>query len=174
MKNNLAQIRDLMGKGSYPDLSKKLKDGNIDLDAIVAEESRQMVEIERRLKLGSIVNPLPKPKQLPYGFDMPEHDAHRAVWIAKLGKFQGLFVMGSIAIYEDLAWYHVSFSRRGAMPDYNDITMIKDCWFGKDRWAIQVHPKADEHVNIAPTCLHLWSCLEDGFRLPDFRFLGVI
>ena len=134
----------------------------------------QMVEVDRRLKAKIITNPLPKPSDLPYGFDMPENDGHRAVWIAKLGKYQGLFVMGSIAIYEDLVWYHVSFSRRDRIPSYEDICIIKDCWFGKDRWAIQVHPKADEHVNIAPTCLHLWSCLEDGFRLPDFRFLGVI
>lgn len=175
MKNNIAQIRDLSKKGVYPALAQKLKQGNINIDAIVAEEYNQMLEVERRLKCGIITNPLPKKSQLPYGFNSPDEDgSHRAAWFAQVGRFQGLFVLGLIAIYEDLAWYHVSFSRKDKIPSYQDITMIKDEWFGKDLWAIQVHPKADEHVNIAPTCLHLWSCLEDGFHLPDFRFLGVI
>lgn len=132
MKNNLAQIRDLMGKGHYPDLAQKLKNDNIDLDAIVAEESKQMLEIDRRLKAGLIVNPLPHSQELPYGCSRLEHDEHRGTWQIGLGKFSGLYVMGSIAIYEDLAWYHVSFSRRGEMPSYRDVKLVKDYWFGDD------------------------------------------
>jgi hypothetical protein len=174
LKNNIAQIRDLIGKGHYSDLAQKLKDGNINIDAIAAEEYNQMLEIERRLKLGSIDNPLPYSQELPYGCSRLENDEHRGTWSIGLGKFSGLYIMGSIAIYENLAWYHVSFSRRGEMPNYRDVKLVKDYWFGDDRWAIQVHPKASEHVNIAPTCLHLWNCLEDGFHLPDFRTHGAI
>jgi hypothetical protein len=174
VKNNIAQIRDLMGKGHYPELARKLKAKDINIDAIALEESKQMLEIDRRLKAGSIDNPLPHSEQLPHGCSRLEHDEHRGTWSIDLGKFSGLYVMGSIAIYENLAWYHVSFSRRGEMPNYRDVKLVKDYWFGDDRWAIQVHPKASQHVNIAPTCLHLWSCLEDGFQLPDFRTHGAI
>ena len=172
MKNNIAQIREEINAGQHQNLATTLRKKGIDLDAIVAAESSNMLEVSRRMNLGLITNPLPKAIDIPYGFAANQDVAHRGIWTAKVGKYQGLRLIGSIAIYDDLAWYHVSFSRPDRIPSYKDITMIKDVWFGKDRWAIQVHPKADEHVNIAPTCLHLWSCLE-GFNLPDFRCFGV-
>ena len=174
MMNNINRIRNLINQGEYPDLAARLQTNNVDLDALVAEESCQMVEISRLINSGRIIDPIPKFTDLPYGFTTVEREGTRGIWRATYGKGDGLLVIASIAIYENLAWYHVSFSRSDRLPDYKDIRLIKDNWFGDNRWAIQVHPKASEHVNIAKNCLHLWSCLESEFKLPDFRSFGAI
>ena len=43
----------------------------------------------------------------------------------------------------------------------------KELFVGRDEFAYQVIPPRDQHVNIHPNVLHLWSCL-DGSPLPDF------
>ena len=84
-------------------------------------------------------------------------------------------VIDSLRIYNYLLWFHVSLSRQdGKMPTYDDLCWLKEHWFGGDRWAIQVFPEKDQHVNDHPKCLHLWGCLEAEFSLPDFRMFGSI
>jgi len=70
-------------------------------------------------------------------------------------------------------WLHVSCARPKRLPTWNDLTVVRDTFIGKDRKAIQVLAPADEHVNIHPYVLHLWSCLDED-PLPDFRAAGVI
>lgn len=79
-----------------------------------------------------------------------------------------LFVICSVGVEADgRRWRHVSMSYRNRLPSYEDLKLVKDAFIGADRWAVQVFPKASEHVNIMPFCLHLWSCEEQGI-LPDF------
>jgi len=82
----------------------------------------------------------------------------------------GLFVIQEIEAHDGKEWLHTSFSRRNSMPTYQDITMVKDQFIGFDKKAIMVFPSREEHVNIHPFCLHLYSSQEDG--LPDFRRAG--
>lgn len=79
-----------------------------------------------------------------------------------------LVVIVSVAREEDgRIWKHVSVSRRGQLPTYEDLKEVKR-WFISDKeTAYQVFSPADKHVNIHPYCLHLWSCL-DGAVTPDF------
>jgi hypothetical protein len=80
-----------------------------------------------------------------------------------------LIVIASHSIERDgRPWLHVSLSRQGRIPSYDDITVVKQVFVGDDRLAVQVFPPKDEHVNINPNVLHLWACL-DGRPLPDFR-----
>lgn len=79
----------------------------------------------------------------------------------------GLVVMVSVAVYDDGRWWHhVSMSRAKRMPTYDDMTRVKKLFLGGDAWAVQVFPKASEHVNIHPYCLHLFSTTDPV--LPDF------
>jgi hypothetical protein len=79
-----------------------------------------------------------------------------------------LSVISSVTIEEDgKKWLHVSFAHPKRMPDYNEITMVKERFIGEDKYAMMVFPKKDFHVNIHPYCLHLWHCI-DGHPLPEF------
>lgn len=71
-------------------------------------------------------------------------------------------------------WHHVSVSRRDRCPTWAEVADVKNTFCGADREAYVVLPPAARYVNLHPTCLHLWSCLDgagaapDGAILPDF------
>ena len=91
-----------------------------------------------------------------------------------------LFIMASETRYKDGRWWrHGSVSRKDRrMPTYNNLKDMKQIVFGDHRWAVQVFPRADEHVDWAgqrpnpKQVLHLYGCEED--ILPDFRIGGTI
>jgi hypothetical protein len=85
-----------------------------------------------------------------------------------------MFVICTARVEQDgLRWLHVSCSRRDRLPDWADLRLIKHTFIGDDRVALQVLPREHDYVNIAPRCMHLWSCL-DGEPVPDFRVHGQI
>lgn len=63
-------------------------------------------------------------------------------------------------------WRHASISHPKRMPNYEELMLLRRYAFG-DVECYQVFPKLEKHVNIHPTCLHLWGCKE-GQVLPDF------
>lgn len=89
-----------------------------------------------------------------------------------------LSVIISTALHDDgRRWLHVSLSRPNQMPSYADLDLVKRVFIGPDRYAYQVFPPRDHHVNLHPYCLHLWACLDvpRGQVLPEFsRGLGSI
>jgi hypothetical protein len=84
-------------------------------------------------------------------------------------------VLTTVCLESDgLLWLHASLTRHdNKMPSYADLSWLKDHWFA-GRTAIQVFPPEDQHVSDHNSCLHLWSCMEERFSLPDFRKLGTI
>jgi hypothetical protein len=85
-----------------------------------------------------------------------------------------MYVLAGTCVKDNKLWYHVSFSRLDRiMPTYQDLTWIKQVFFGDEFWAIQVFPKKEHYVSDHNTTLHLWHCLEE-FPLPDFRMFGTI
>lgn len=83
-------------------------------------------------------------------------------------KSMGLIVVQSVGKELDgKLWIHTSYSRRNRIPTYQDTAFIKKHFIGDDKKAIAVYPKIEEHVNIMPYCLHLWSCIDDD-PVPDF------
>jgi hypothetical protein len=127
--------------------------------------------VDRRVVEGSLIDPLPS--FLPYGINIVCREQCYGAYRADMGIWKGLTIMASVGIWDDQAWYHVSCARRDRSPDYKDLKMLKDVWFGANRWAIQLFPEAEKHVNTHKNCLHLWHCL-DAFYLPDFRTMGEI
>lgn len=86
----------------------------------------------------------------------------------------GLNVVTSVEVVDNLLWFHASIVRNdGHMPTYDDLCWLKAEFFG-DRWAMQYFPTKDQHVSHHDKCLHLWTCLQNEFRMPDFRKFGSI
>ena len=81
----------------------------------------------------------------------------------------GLAVIQDVGEYGGRPWLHTSVSRRDLnIPSYGDLALVKSLFVGKERMAIQVFVPEEEHVNIHPGVLHLWTPLEHS-PLPDFR-----
>jgi hypothetical protein len=84
------------------------------------------------------------------------------------GGFNKTVIISQEIQRDNQRWLHVSVSRQDRIPDYEELQEIKRVFVGPDKLALQVFPPAEEHVNIHPRCLHLWSCL-DSRPVPDFR-----
>jgi hypothetical protein len=70
-------------------------------------------------------------------------------------------------------WVHVSASRAGRVPSWDDLRRVKALFIGQEKMAIQVLPRESEYVNCHPFVLHLWHSV-DGDPVPDFRRGGLI
>lgn len=80
----------------------------------------------------------------------------------------GLAVIASGQVEGDgRRWLHVSLSRQGRLPSWDDLKDVKAAFVGPEREAYQVLPPEKKFVNIHRFCLHLWCCW-DGPALPDF------
>lgn len=115
------------------------------------------------------------PKSLPthwkrLQWPIPAFDCHG------VGHLRGIRIMMDAGEEEDGSrWIHVSVSRAGRIPSWEDMDSVKRLFLGPDRVAYQVHPMADEHYTLdgdrnqrLGTCLHLWSPLDNAPRLPNF------
>lgn len=102
--------------------------------------------------------------------------AHAEVWEMRLGNTR-LRILTEPEVHDGLTWWHISVSARERwgkppvqrVPSYDELCAVKRVFIGDAAMAIQVFPKASEHVNIHPHCLHLWSPLGHS-PLPDFRW----
>lgn len=65
-------------------------------------------------------------------------------------------------------WHHVSCSHQGHLPSFNELKLMKRCFVGDERTALQVFPPAVQYVNDHPFVLHLWTCVSEEV-VPDFR-----
>jgi hypothetical protein len=87
----------------------------------------------------------------------------------------GRCVIGTVGAHDVRWWLHVSVSRAKYIPSYDDLADVKRVFVGDALQALQIFPRAKQHVNIHPYCLHLWACLEpEGDGLPAFGAEGTI
>lgn len=63
-------------------------------------------------------------------------------------------------------WVHASLSKKGQLPNWQELKVAKRIFFGPDRLVMQLFPPEVEYVNVMPTCLHLWHCLEEPADVP--------
>ena len=61
-------------------------------------------------------------------------------------------------------WDHVSISLRRRCPFWPEMSMVRDICFEPDEVEMQLHPAAEDYVNVHPFCLHLWR--PQGERIP--------
>lgn len=107
----------------------------------------------------------PRTKRLPHPWKV-ERELNDGAWYRN--KPAGIMVIVSGAIEKDeRRWLHVSVSRPDRIPSHLDMASIKDAFIGPEVYAYAVYPPRSKYVNLHPTCLHLWACL-DGPRLPEF------
>jgi len=71
-------------------------------------------------------------------------------------------------------WIHASIAFPEMMPTYEDLTALHRAVFGRRRWAYQVFPPENEHVNIHSYALHLWGRADGANVLPNFGSEGSI
>lgn len=73
-------------------------------------------------------------------------------------------------------WHHVSLSRAGRLPTWDDLKVVRNLFIGEDDECYQVLPPRARYVNRHNFCLHLWRCLDvpEGAVLPDFRHDGEV
>lgn len=56
---------------------------------------------------------------------------------------------------------HVSVSRKGKLPSWEDLRLCKTLFMGPDVDAYHVIPRASDHVNMHNFTMHLWTPWED-------------
>lgn len=67
---------------------------------------------------------------------------------------------------DGLGWDHVSVSKPGRVPSWDEMCAIKDMFFGPDEWVVQYHPAEKDYVNIHMYCLHLWRPQNEKLPTP--------
>ncbi len=79
----------------------------------------------------------------------------------------GLTVLVSAEVHEDdRRWAHASLSKKGQLPTWQDLKVVKNLFFGPDKLVMQVLPPQDEYVNLHETTLHLWHCIDEPQIVP--------
>lgn len=66
-------------------------------------------------------------------------------------------------------WDHVSvhiFYRPKDTPTWDEMSFVKDLFWGPDECAVQYHPIEEDYVNCHPGTLHLWKPQLERFPAP--------
>ena len=71
-----------------------------------------------------------------------------------------------------LGWNHVSVSWTNRCPSWDEMCKIKDIFFNKDEWVMELHPPESEYVNFHPYCLHLWQPQNQQIPTPPSFMVG--
>ena len=128
-------------------------------------------ELEEASKQGTPVIEGLFPEEPGHGFEHFTHPklGHKGWYQRRAGRGV-LTVCCSAKPEEDgQLWMHVSASHNFGLPSHGDLETIKDVFIGPSRAAIQVYPRKDEYVNLAPV-LHLFALVDEDERpCPDFR-----
>lgn len=69
-------------------------------------------------------------------------------------------------------WEHVSVSRKGRCPAWEDMCWVKEKFWGPEVLVVQYHPRRDEYINCHPHCLHLWRSTDHWMPSPPSIFVG--
>jgi hypothetical protein len=69
-------------------------------------------------------------------------------------------------------WEHVSVSTKHRIPNWQEMSFVKDLFWQDEETVVQFHPAKSQYVNCHPNCLHLWRDTVNGHRLPDADLVG--
>lgn len=67
---------------------------------------------------------------------------------------------------DGLGWDHVSVSLKNRCPTWREMEHVKHLFFKPDEVAIQLHVRAEDHININKFCLHIWRPQHAKIPLP--------
>jgi hypothetical protein len=65
-----------------------------------------------------------------------------------------------------IRWEHVSVSVQHRIPNWQEMSWVKDQFFKDDECVMQLHVPKSEHINIHPNVLHLWRPLDETIPTP--------
>jgi hypothetical protein len=112
-----------------------------------------------RLQTGPYISP----RGATYGaFTMPGPCGAGLVIIACAGDVPG----------ESYGWDHVSVSLERRMPNWIEMSFVKDLFWEPEDCVVQFHPPKSEHVNNHPRCLHMWRWTRGVFPMPPSILVG--
>jgi hypothetical protein len=68
-------------------------------------------------------------------------------------------------------WEHVSVSTRKRLPNWLEMSFVKDLFWDTEEVVVQFHPKKSEYVNNF-RALHMWRPTEGDFLTPPSILVG--
>ena len=66
----------------------------------------------------------------------------------------------------EMGWDHVSVSLNSRIPNWREMSHVKNLFFEDIEWAYQIHAPLSNHINFHPYCLHLWRCHDKEIPIP--------
>lgn len=69
-------------------------------------------------------------------------------------------------------WDHVSVSTMSRCPTWNEMELVKRCFFYPTETAMQLHVPEAEHINFHSYCLHLWRPQHGTIPRPPNHLVG--
>jgi hypothetical protein len=63
-------------------------------------------------------------------------------------------------------WEHVSVSVRHRIPNWTEMSFVKDLFWAPEDCVVQFHVPKSEHINRHPNVLHLWRRTAAEFPRP--------
>ena len=70
-------------------------------------------------------------------------------------------------------WEHVSVSLENRNPNWREMCLIKNMFWGKEDCVVQYHPPESEYVNNHEYCLHLWRPIGKEIPAPPSILVGI-
>ncbi len=122
------------------------------------------------LDINLILNPNPRVAPPGYVRTIPLNPAHytpQQRWFVRDSDDLKVCITASREM-DGRPWLHISFSFSNKMPSYEDMTQVKSAFIGPNYPAYMVLPRAKDHFNHHPFCLHLFAPLAGEDPLPDF------
>lgn len=73
-------------------------------------------------------------------------------------------------------WEHVSVSpfRKQRTPTWEEMSFVKDIFWGPEEMVIQFHPPKVAHINNHPYVLHMWRPTFTAIPLPPLNMVGIL
>lgn len=94
---------------------------------------------------------------------------HPMLGAGPTGTNAGYFEIGNLRIISSgtgYEWEHVSVSRAGRCPTWDEMARVKALFWADDETVVEFHPRADKYIDVHPYCLHLWRQTGVEYRLP--------
>jgi hypothetical protein len=69
-------------------------------------------------------------------------------------------------------WEHVSVSTDRRIPNWIEMSFVKNLFWAAEECVVQYHPPQSEYVNNHPRVLHLWRWTKGDFPMPPNILVG--
>lgn len=71
-----------------------------------------------------------------------------------------------------MGWEHLSVSMPNKTPNWEQMCMMKDIFWGEDECCVEYHPRNEDYVNNHEHCLHIWKPTEEHLPTPPSILVG--